>query len=148
MKFASIGLPVMYLSNRNHKKHVHKGQLGFTLLETLTALTIAAFALTALFQNFSTGLRAVSITDDHTQARLLARALLSEHTQGWTKPPKSERGKYNNFAWEVSINQADAALLVQPAKSKWKLYHVAVRVSWQNNREIHLDTLKLGPGNE
>jgi len=146
MKFVSIGLPVMSQSNRSHKKNAHEGQQGFTLLETLTALTIAAFALTALFQTFTTGLRAVSITDDHTQARMLARALLSEHTQSWTKAPQSERGKYKNFAWEISINQADASLLEQSAKSKWRLYHVAVTVSWNNNRQITFQTLKLGPG--
>lgn len=137
----------MYPSNHTHKEQTPKAQRGFSLLESLVALTIAAFAITALFQTFSTGLRAVSITDDHTQARMLARSLLSEHTTGWTKPPKSQKGTYKDFAWTVNIRQADTALGAIPKKSKWQLYHVDVTVSWSSNRQISFETLKLGPGN-
>jgi len=53
-----------------------KRQRGFTLIEIIVALAILAVALGALFQAFSTGLRATTVTDRQAAAVMLAQSLL------------------------------------------------------------------------
>ena len=45
---------------------------GFTLLEVIVAIVIAALCLSALAQVFATGMRSASITSDYTRAMTLA----------------------------------------------------------------------------
>lgn len=53
------------------------GVAGFTLLEILVALAIAAFALIGLLGLHNRGLSAVARDQDYTRATLLARELIS-----------------------------------------------------------------------
>lgn len=53
------------------------GAAGFTLIEILVALTIAAFALIGLLGLHNRDLNAVANDQDYTRATLLARALIT-----------------------------------------------------------------------
>ena len=50
---------------------------GFTLLEVIVAVVIAALCLSALAQVFATGVRAAGAASDYTRAVTLAQSLLA-----------------------------------------------------------------------
>ena len=52
-------------------------QLGFTLLEVIVAVVIAALCLSALSQVFATGVRSASASSDYMRAMTLAQGLLA-----------------------------------------------------------------------
>src|SRR5262249_5860463 len=64
--------------SRSHsdRRWLRRRQRGFTLIEIVVALAILAVALTALFQAFSSGLRAAGVTERQASAVMLARSLL------------------------------------------------------------------------
>ena len=52
-------------------------QAGFTLLEVLAAFLVAALALGAVLQSFSSGMRGQSTADAYSQAALHAASMLA-----------------------------------------------------------------------
>ena len=50
---------------------------GFTLLEVIVAVIIAALCLSALAQVFASGVRAAGATSEYTRATALAQSLLA-----------------------------------------------------------------------
>ena len=145
---ASTGLPGASRSTRRTERTSSRRssgkQDGFTLLETLTALGILALAFASLFGTFSTGLRAVRTADSYVEALNLAQSLLEEQTQSWTQKVGTSRGTHRELAWAVAVERAGISGIPSPKNGRWNLYRVKVRVTWKPNREINLETLKLG----
>ena len=64
-----------------------KSENGFSLVEVLTALVIAAFALVVLMRGLGTSQTTAVYLESHLGARLLARSILEDERQsGETKP--------------------------------------------------------------
>lgn len=117
---------------------------GFTLLETLVALTILAVAMTSLFRAHSNSLRATGIADDMAGARLLAQAVLSEELGNWQGGPRSNNGTAGNYSWQVRIEPETASWSALKSQQAWRLYRINVTVAWAENRQFALNTVKLG----
>ncbi len=74
MKFVLIGLRAVFRQPRSiDLSPVESTAAGFTLLETLTALTILAIALVSLFEAHASGLRTAGIAADYAEARIVGR---------------------------------------------------------------------------
>jgi prepilin-type N-terminal cleavage/methylation domain-containing protein len=115
---------------------------GFSLLETLAALTILAIALASLFQAHSAGLRAATAADEFAQARILAHSILASALSGPGILPLPAAGQDGAFQWSLSVAEAReewAAI----ASDKWRLHHVRVAVEWTCGRKVELRGLKL-----
>jgi general secretion pathway protein I len=123
------------------------GEAGFTLIETLTALTILGIALVSLFEAQATGLRGVTAASDSAGARILAQSLLADTLTGWNAAPVSRRGSDGEFNWAIDVAPERAAWS-ESASKNWRLFRVRVTVAWDRNRRIELDALKLGRVNE
>ncbi|KLN58885.1 hypothetical protein WH96_20600 [Kiloniella spongiae] len=54
----------------------HNGEHGFTLLETLIALTILAFSLAVIFQTLSSGIAGITRAERHGYAVLYAKSVM------------------------------------------------------------------------
>lgn len=121
---------------------------GFTLLETLAALTILAIAFVALFESYSAGLKATHVSETYGRARILAQSLLSEAVAGWGQIPAIRTGRTGNFSWSVAIAPARAPWAALNTKQNWQLNRVTVTVGWDKSRRLELETLKLGRSNE
>lgn len=119
---------------------------GFTLLETLVALTVLAIALTSLFEAHSSALRATGASEDTARARLLAETLLGETIGNWHGGAASRSGHDGRFSWQVDIGPANASWAALKSEAGWRLYRIDVRVAWNANRRVALSTLKLGAG--
>ena len=101
-----------------------KNQRGFTLLEIIVALTIAAIALPALLQAFSMGTKRQSMIENKTTALYLLKLKMSEIEMLGELEAGSEDGEFGSdsrFQWTVDIAESDTE----------GLYEVTVAVNWQ-----------------
>ena len=148
MKYALIGSRDVLSSSRRAEATDTKRCEGFTLLETLIALVILAFALQALYETYSGGLRASKISDEHEQARVLAASLLAEHTSDRSFKKQSLEGSFENFSWRIWIDRASGINPAATPDPRWTLYWITAEVSWPPNRSVQLATVRLGAVNE
>lgn len=127
---------------------------GFTLLEVIVAVVIAALCLSALAQVFATGVRAAGTASDYTRAVTLAQSLLA--SAGVEKPLEegAEGGTTadGKLAWTLTVTQEptdDADALIRPPL---ELKRVIARVSTveadaavSRPRVVELSTLMAVP---
>jgi general secretion pathway protein I len=125
-------------------------QAGFTLLEVLVALAILGIAVIAVIQGFAQGLRLLKVSGDHQQAMLLAdiklREITEEALRQETGPIEREGDVEGPFQWERTATLLETPDL-RPATGppRWRVYQLAVRVTWDERREIELVTLRTVP---
>ncbi len=101
-----------------------KNQRGFTLLEIVVALTIAAIALPALLKAFSEGTKKQSIIENKTTALYLLKLKMSEIEMMGELEVGSDEGDFGDdslFQWTADIAESDTE----------GLYEVTVAVNWQ-----------------
>lgn len=125
-------------------------QAGFTLLEVLVALAILSVAVVAAIQGFAQGLRLLKVSGDHQQAMLLAdiklREITEEQLRGDSGPVEREAADEGPFHWERTTTLLETPDL-RPATGpvRWRVYQLAVRVTWDERREVELVTLRTVP---
>ena len=92
---------------------------GFTLLEVIVAVVIAALCLSALAQVFATGVRAAGTASDYTRAVTLAQSLLAGAGVEKALEDGAEGGTTadGKLAWTLTVTQEpteDADAPVRP----------------------------------
>jgi prepilin-type N-terminal cleavage/methylation domain-containing protein len=115
---------------------------GFSLLETLTALTILAVALAGLFQAHSSGLRAATAADEYAQARILAHSILASALAGPGILPAPAQGQDGALHWSLSVAEAHESW-ASINSDTWRMHHIRVAVEWSRSRKVELRGLKL-----
>ncbi len=130
-------------------------QRGFTLLEVIVAVVIAALCLSALSQVFATGVRSASATSDYMRAMSLAQGLLAG--AGIEKPlvDGSESGASSDgrLQWSLSVSAEPVdegdALIKPPLDLKRVVARVAVSnpgdLPGAKQRTVELTTLLAVP---
>jgi general secretion pathway protein I len=119
---------------------------GFTLIETLVAMSILAISLAVLLQLFSGGLKSSRLSDEYTRGIFYAREkmdeilLAEELTEGVIGGEFDNGFKWRAEALRVTIAEAkDAAL-------PFRTFNIKVDVRWnEGEKEKHfaINTLKL-----
>src|SRR5262245_49611518 len=104
MRFGSTGLRAGSRPPRSTDGIVPGAESGFTLLETLTALTILGIALVSLFDAHQRGLRAARVADDYAVARILAQSLLADATTGNSGVVVPRRGSEGRYGWAIEVH--------------------------------------------
>lgn len=113
---------------------------GFTLLEVMVAMAIAGFAIIALLQLSSQGLRLLKLSGEHQQAVLIADRVAREVEPAGEETVAGEDGL---FAWERRVTLVPvAAELAGPVGTTPVLYSVSVAVRWGSGRTVEIATLK------
>lgn len=126
---------------------------GFTLLEVLVALAIAALGIGALVEAASGGLTNVDVAAQylsalhHAQARLAALGVESSISPG-ERDGRNEDG----YRWHMKITPVAAGTRADDigqdiGRALPTLFAVEVAVSWRRGlvtRTVTLDTLRLG----
>jgi prepilin-type N-terminal cleavage/methylation domain-containing protein len=119
------------------------GQDGFSLLEVLIALAILGTAIVAAIQGVSQGLRLLKVSGDQQQATAVADQKAREVT---SLVEGTDSGSEGRFAWQrvtrvletPELNPADAP-------PKWRVFEIAVAVTWDEQRRVDLTTLRTVP---
>jgi type II secretion system protein I len=118
-------------------------QAGFTLVEAMCALAIAAMALVFLFRGMTGSQTAANYLEQHLGARILAEAILDDQLRETVIAPGTHEGISGIYRWEVMIEPAGSGT-ARLAPRGWRLYRVAVNLAWQPRGRFQLDVLKLG----
>jgi len=118
---------------------------GFTLLETLVAMSILAISLGVIYQIFGTSLRNIQYTNDYSYAHMLAESKLSEIGKGIPVREGTFEGKFNDkYYWIMDVNRFSSLSrqkqgLIQP-------YKITFKILWESSRgeqSIVLKTYRL-----
>jgi general secretion pathway protein I len=116
---------------------------GFTLLEVLVALAILGMAVVAAIQGFAQGLRLLKLSGDHQRAMLLADLKAREIV---IPDEGREGGTEGSFQWERTTRLvATPELTPVGVPPRWRVYEIAVRVHWDEARQVEVATLRTVP---
>jgi len=134
---------------------LRRPQQGFTLLEVIVAVVIAALCLGALSQVFATGVRAASTSSDYMRAMTLAQSLLAGVGVEKSTSDGSESGTSSDgrLTWTVSISPEPTDEAENPVRPPLELKRVIARVvaagandaSGNRGRTVELVTLLAVP---
>jgi general secretion pathway protein I len=121
-------------------------QAGFSLLEILVAFSVLALSLGVLYQIFSQGTRTAILTEEYTQAMIIAQSRLATIGMEHKILPGTEQGtERDDYHWSTTIHPYTEA---PPSNFQTgaSVYEVAVIVSWESfgkTHEVELQSLKL-----
>lgn len=109
---------------------LQRPQQGFTLLEVIVAVVIAALCLAALSQVFATGVRAASTSSDYMRAMTLAQSLLAGVGVEKAASDGSESGTSSDgrLVWTVTISPEPTDEAENPVRPPLELKRVLARV--------------------
>jgi general secretion pathway protein I len=122
--------------------------MGFTLLEVIVAVAIAALALVALFQAGSAGLLTVNEATRLEEAVGRAQSHLAEFADaGVIRPGESEGDDGGGYHWHLIARPiASQAGLPDQSAAPPELFGVDVTISWgtgRHRRSINLETERI-----
>jgi general secretion pathway protein I len=132
--------------------HLRRGDGGFTLLEVIVAVALAALALVALFQAGSAGLLTVSEATRTEEAVNRAQSHLAAFVgAGTITPGESDGDDGDGYRWRLSARPIASQPPAAPdqAGAIPALYDIDVTISWgsgQRKRSIELETERIGSG--
>ncbi len=118
-------------------------QRGFSLVEVLCAMTIAALALVVLFRGLGQSQTAALYMEQHLGARLLAQTILEDERIAATTEVGRRQGDSGNFSWQLEIAPTTIDG-VGDLPSSHRLYRLVAEVAWSPRGKVRLETLKLG----
>lgn len=128
---------------------------GFTLLEVLVALAIAAMTFGVLLSTELNGIRTVRSAGAYEAAMELARSHLAMLGPNMANVPPEQYGQDGAFVWHVRIRPeavahsgaATAQLFLHANELRATLYAVGITVSWRSDgrdQNLYLNTQRLG----
>jgi prepilin-type N-terminal cleavage/methylation domain-containing protein len=118
-------------------------QAGFSLLEVLIALAILGTAVVATIQGVSQGLRLLKVSGDQQQATAVADQKAREVV---SLVEGVDSGSEGRFSWQRAMRVVETPEL-SPADSapKWRVFEIAVAVTWDDQRRVEVTTLRTVP---
>lgn len=119
---------------------------GFTLLETLVALSVLAVSLGVTYQVFSTALQGSALADDYAQASMYADSHLAEIGKKAHLLPGVSEGFYNQrYSWKLEVLPIDGTSSRSIVETV-KRYQLVLNVYWRGTkgrRSIRATTYRL-----
>jgi len=103
---------------------------GFTLVETLVAISILAISLVVLMQLFSGGLKSSRLSDDYTRGIFHAREKMDEILLAQDLTPGAIGGEFDDgFRWKAQAVQLDIAE-ARDIQLPFRTFTITVDVTW------------------
>ena len=119
---------------------------GFTLIETLVALSVLGIALAVVMELFSGGLRSARLSDDYTRAAIYGREKMEEILSGGTLTEGSLEGDIGDtFTWKATISRLEPPE-EEAEKTPFDIYRVKLQILWgpdEKKKSFDLNTMKI-----
>ncbi len=115
---------------------------GFSLVEVICAMAVAAMAIVALMRGMQSSQSATIYLDAHLGARIIAQSILEDERQASGTAPGERSGDSGPFRWRLRIDPAAVDVVPKPA-SGFQLYRLSVEVRWEPRGSFTVDTLKV-----
>ncbi len=116
---------------------------GFSLVEVMCAMAIAAMSLIVLFRGLGSSQLAASYLELQMGARVIAQSILSDERQATGTETGNREGDSGIYHWQLEIAPAEVDG-VGKLPTGFRLYRLTVAINWQPRGQLVLDTLKLG----
>jgi prepilin-type N-terminal cleavage/methylation domain-containing protein len=116
---------------------------GFSLVEVMCALAIAAMALVVLFRGLGGSQSAANSLEAHLAARIIAQSILEDELHASETARAERAGDSGPYQWRLVIEPAsvpETGTLPKP----FQIYRLTVDITWAPRGRFTLDTLKLG----
>lgn len=123
-----------------------KRPLGFTLLETLVALSVLAISLVVVLQLFSGGLRAEKASDDYSRAvfygseKMEEMLLVTPLEEGILEGDCDEKYRWQTEVVPIELPEEEEATL------PFRMMEITVRIFWSQgvrDKQFELRTTKI-----
>ncbi len=103
---------------------------GFTLIETLVAISILAISMVVLMQLFSGGLKSSRLSDEYTRGIFHAREKMDEILLAQDLTQGAIGGEFEDgFRWKAEAVQLDVAA-AKDVKLPFRTFTITVDVTW------------------
>lgn len=116
-----------------------KGEQGFSLIEVLCAVAIAASAIVVLSSGTTGALKGARALDMRLGAQVILRSILEDELASGETQPAVRQGDSGPYRWTLQIEPAPAGKL-PPAYS---MYRLTASVSWDKGGLATGSVLKL-----
>lgn len=116
------------------------GQAGFSLVEALCAVAIAASAIAVLTGGVGGALKGTRSLDQHLGARIILQSILEDELAAAGTSPAQRQGQSGPYRWRLAIAPAgfDGKL-----PQTYRLYRLTATVGWGEGGEVTGTALKL-----
>ena len=117
---------------------------GFTLIETLVAMSILSISLVVILQLFSSGLKSSKLSDNYTRAIFHAREKMEEILLDNNFTDRAIEGEFSDgFEWKVQTFRLEPAQ-EEEAKLPVDIFSIKVNVNWhEGSKEKHFEISTL-----
>ena len=116
---------------------------GFTMIESLVALTVVAVCLTALGTLIASNIRATQTVSDRLSLLETARAVLAALPDREQLALGDSRGEIAGIQWRVDVLPFAADFVAPAGTSPWGPQDVVIRVQSPTGQILRLDTVRL-----
>ena len=116
-------------------------EAGFSLVEVLCAMAIAAASIVVLSNGATGSLRSAHALDMHLGARVILQSILEDELAAAGTAPGERRGESGPYRWALDIARtADGAGRLPPPH---RMYRLTASVSWGKGSSTSASVLKL-----
>lgn len=117
-----------------------KREGGFSLVEVLCAVAVAASAIAVLTSGVGGSIRGANKLDQHLGARLILQSILEDELAAAQTAPAAREGTSGPYRWTLDIAPADPpGKLPEP----YRLYRLTASVGWGSGGQVSGTALKL-----
>ena len=117
-----------------------RSDAGFSLVEVLCAVAIAAFAIVALSEATGGSLKGAQRLEMRQGAEVILRSILEDELAAGETAPAQRQGDSGPYRWQLDIAAADAEAL--PGQ---RMYRLTGTVAWGAGGTMSGSVLKLAP---
>jgi general secretion pathway protein I len=119
---------------------------GFTLIETLVAMSVLAISLTVIFQLFSGGLKSSRLSQEYDRGIFHAREKMEEVLLSEELSEGVLEGEFeDSFGWKTEIFRVESAEQ-EEITLPFDTFRITVEVMWgeeERERNFEISTIKI-----